>query len=59
MGTRRRRCSATPAVTPSALPVKLGNTRAVAKGHHIGVPETVPDNRDVLERWTLDNKPEV
>ncbi|MEU5761166.1 hypothetical protein [Nocardia sp. NPDC047648] len=28
-----------------------GNTRAVAKAHYIDVPETVPDNRDVLERW--------
>jgi hypothetical protein len=40
-------------VTPFLNPVfgRLGNTTAVAKGHYIDIPETVPDNRDVLERW--------
>ncbi|MEV6279129.1 hypothetical protein [Nocardia sp. NPDC051832] len=28
-----------------------GNTTAVAKRHYIDIPETVPDNRAVLERW--------
>ncbi|WP_280294471.1 hypothetical protein [Nocardia abscessus] len=44
---------------PECAARQLGDTRAVAKGHYIGVPETVPDNRDVLERWPLGNKPEV
>ncbi|WP_067844481.1 site-specific integrase [Nocardia lijiangensis] len=30
---------------------QLGNTEAVARKHYIDIPETVPDNRDVLERW--------
>ncbi|MFD8246925.1 hypothetical protein [Nocardia sp. NPDC059691] len=36
---------------PERAARQLGNTRAVAKTHYIDVPETVPDNRDVLERW--------
>ncbi|MBF6166230.1 tyrosine-type recombinase/integrase [Streptomyces gardneri] len=36
---------------PGRAARQLGNTRAVAKAHYIDVPETVPDNRDVLERW--------
>ncbi|MDE1674844.1 hypothetical protein [Nocardia gipuzkoensis] len=36
---------------PERVARQLGNTRAVAKAHYIDVPETVPDNRDVLERW--------
>ncbi|MFI9412493.1 tyrosine recombinase XerC [Nocardia gamkensis] len=36
---------------PERAARQLGNTRAVAKAHYIDVPETVPDNRDVLERW--------
>ncbi|MGF6881339.1 hypothetical protein ABIA39_001219 [Nocardia sp. GAS34] len=30
---------------------QLGNTKAVAQQRYIDVPETVPDNRAVLERW--------
>ncbi|MEV4238927.1 hypothetical protein AB0J47_27545 [Nocardia sp. NPDC049737] len=36
---------------PERAARQLGNTTAVAKGHYIDIPETVPDNRDVLERW--------
>lgn len=36
---------------PERAARQLGNTKAVAKAHYIDVPETVPDNRDVLERW--------
>ncbi|WP_280295645.1 hypothetical protein [Nocardia abscessus] len=36
---------------PERAARQLGNTRAVAKAHYIDVPETVTDNRDVLERW--------
>ncbi|MFI9634887.1 hypothetical protein ACIHAX_19590 [Nocardia sp. NPDC051929] len=36
---------------PERAARQLGNTRAVAKTHYIDVPETVPDNRDLLERW--------
>ncbi|MEU4342350.1 hypothetical protein AB0H00_13955 [Nocardia sp. NPDC023852] len=35
---------------PERAARQLGNTRAVAKTHYIDAPETVPDNRDVLER---------
>ncbi|MEV4123398.1 hypothetical protein [Nocardia sp. NPDC049707] len=36
---------------PGRAARQLGNTEAVAKKHYIDTPETVPDNRDVLERW--------
>ncbi|MEV0043946.1 hypothetical protein AB0H60_10735 [Nocardia rhamnosiphila] len=36
---------------PERAARQLGNTRAVAKAHYIDIPETVPDNREVLERW--------
>lgn len=36
---------------PERAARQLGNTTAVAKAHYIDIPETVPDNRDVLERW--------
>jgi integrase len=43
---------------PERAARQLGNTRAVAKAHYIDVPETVPDNRDVLERWARGDEPE-
>ncbi|WP_109530785.1 MULTISPECIES: site-specific integrase [Nocardia] len=36
---------------PERAARQLGNTREVAKTHYIDVPETVPDNRAVLEAW--------
>ncbi|WP_406238616.1 hypothetical protein [Nocardia sp. NBC_01009] len=36
---------------PERAARQLGNTTGVAKGHYIDIPETVPANRDVLERW--------
>ncbi|MET8778967.1 hypothetical protein ABZV58_28520 [Nocardia sp. NPDC004654] len=36
---------------PERAARQLGNTREVAKTHYIDIPETVPDNRDVLEAW--------
>ncbi|MFF4027737.1 hypothetical protein ACFYY5_33320 [Nocardia elegans] len=36
---------------PERAARQLGNTEAVAKTHHIDVPETSPDNRAVLEQW--------
>ncbi|MGK8524835.1 hypothetical protein ACRS6B_26335 [Nocardia asteroides] len=44
---------------PERAARQLGNTRAVAKAHYIDVPETVPDNRDVLERWARGDEGEV
>ncbi|WP_054811779.1 hypothetical protein [Nocardia arizonensis] len=32
---------------------QLGNTREVARTHYIDRPETVPDNRSVLQAWAL------
>nr|WP_194818015.1 hypothetical protein [Nocardia sp. XZ_19_385] len=36
---------------PERAARQLGNTTAVAKRHYIDRPETVPDNRETLERW--------
>ncbi len=36
---------------PERAARQLGNTEAVAKAHYIDVPETAPDNREVLEQW--------
>ncbi|MEU0503734.1 hypothetical protein [Nocardia sp. NPDC005998] len=36
---------------PERAARQLGNTTAVAKGHSIDIPKTVPDSRDVLARW--------
>ncbi|MEU4711928.1 hypothetical protein AB0G00_36450 [Nocardia salmonicida] len=36
---------------PERAARQLGNTTIVAKTHYIDRPETVPDNRGVLERW--------
>ncbi|MFI9507878.1 tyrosine recombinase XerC [Nocardia sp. NPDC052566] len=36
---------------PERAARQLGNTKEVAKQHYIDIPETVPDNREVLERW--------
>lgn len=36
---------------PERAARQLGNTREVAKTHYIDIPETVPDNRAVLEAW--------
>ncbi|MEU2175237.1 hypothetical protein ABZ552_13535 [Nocardia sp. NPDC019219] len=44
---------------PERAARQLGNTRAVAKTHYIDVPETVPDNRDVPERWARGDEGEV
>lgn len=38
---------------------QLRNTREVAKTHYIDIPETVPDNRAVLEAWTRGTNPET
>ncbi|MEV0108647.1 hypothetical protein AB0H42_20235 [Nocardia sp. NPDC050799] len=38
---------------------QLGNTVEVARTHYIDVPETVPDNREVLERWARGQAPKV
>ncbi|MBF6352976.1 hypothetical protein IU449_00170 [Nocardia higoensis] len=44
---------------PERAAHQLGNTREVAKTHHIDVPETVPDNRAVLEAWARGEGPKV
>ncbi|MGW6427210.1 site-specific integrase [Nocardia sp. NPDC055053] len=36
---------------PERAARQLGNTTAIAKAHYIDRPETVPDNREILERW--------
>ncbi|WP_067681551.1 hypothetical protein [Nocardia miyunensis] len=36
---------------PERAARQLGNTREGAKTYYIDVPETVPDNRAVLEAW--------
>ncbi|MGW3545164.1 site-specific integrase [Nocardia niigatensis] len=36
---------------PERAARQLGNTEAVAKAHYIDIPETAPDNREILERW--------
>ncbi|MFD9550578.1 tyrosine recombinase XerC [Nocardia salmonicida] len=38
---------------PERAARQLGNTTAIAKAHYIDRPETVPDNREVLEKWAL------
>jgi hypothetical protein len=43
---------------PERAARQLGDTRAVAKAHYIGIPETVPDNREVLERWAQGDQAE-
>lgn len=42
---------------PERAARQLGNTQAVAKAHYIDVPETLPDNRDVLEAWARGESP--
>lgn len=44
---------------PERAARQLGNTREVAKTHYIDVPETVPDNRAVLEAWARGEGPKV
>ncbi|MET8778793.1 hypothetical protein ABZV58_27620 [Nocardia sp. NPDC004654] len=36
---------------PERAARQLGNTREVAKTHYIDIPETVADNREILQRW--------
>ncbi|MBF6228801.1 hypothetical protein IU470_27330 [Nocardia abscessus] len=44
---------------PERAARQLGNTREVAKTHYIDVPETVPDNRAVLEAWARGESPKT
>ncbi|MGW5106288.1 hypothetical protein [Nocardia sp. NPDC004123] len=44
---------------PERAARQLGNTKAVAKAHYIDIPETAPDNREVLERWARGERPKT
>ncbi|WP_433521691.1 hypothetical protein ACQPZ2_30925 [Nocardia pseudovaccinii] len=44
---------------PERAARQLGNTREVAKTHYIDIPETVPDNRAVLEAWARGPEPKT
>ncbi|MET9285995.1 hypothetical protein [Nocardia beijingensis] len=46
-------------VNPERAARQLGYTREVAKTHYIDVPETVPDNRAVLEAWARGQNPKT
>lgn len=44
---------------PERAARQLGNTKAVAKAHYIDIPETAPDNREVLEQWARGERPKT